>query len=107
MVRGVFPRVLRGVGVGASEVAAVSEKRSPEARARRAVKRKQAIREQQRQRVVDAAERRVVRLADGRTGRLLSVPAHSSHVSQGAKARVILQSGAIVSVPLSELVVEA
>lgn len=85
----------------------MTEKRSPEARARRAVKRKQALRDAQRQRVVDAAERRVVRLPDGRTGRLLSVPAHSSHVSQGAKARVILQSGAVVSVPLAGLTVVA
>lgn len=57
--------------------------------------------------VVDAAERRVVRLADGRTGRLLSVPAQSSHRSAGAKARVELPSGAVVSVPMSELVVVA
>lgn len=85
----------------------MSNKRSPEARKRRAAKRKQVLREHQRQRVVDAAERRVVRLPDGKTGRLLSVPAHSSHVSQGAKARVVLQSGAVVSVPLADLVVEA
>lgn len=84
----------------------MSEKRSPEARARRAAKRKHVLRAQH-QRVVDAAERRVVRLPDGKTGRLLSVPAHSSHLSQGAKARVILASGAIVSVPMSDLVVVA
>lgn len=87
-------------------------RRSPEARARRAAKRQAQLeaRRQERMnrpRVIDAATRRVVRLADGRTGRLLSVPAGSSHVSAGAKARVLLASGAVVSVPMSELVVEA
>lgn len=79
--------------------------RSPEARQRRAASHGHLMRG--RAQVVDAAERRVVRLVDGRTGRLLSVPAQSSHVSAGAKARVQLQSGAVISVPTSELVVIA
>ena len=88
--------------------------RSPEARKRRAAGRARAIVNQrlaekaaEKQAVVDAAERRVVTLPDGRTGRLLSVPAQSSHVSSGAKARVLLPSGAVISVPLADLVVQA
>lgn len=86
--------------------------RSPEAKKRRAAKRAavleaRRVERQQRPRTVDAAERRVIRLPDGRTGRLLSVPAHSSQVSAGAKARVVLPSGAVISVALSELVVVA
>ena len=53
--------------------------------------------------VEDAEARRVVRLPDGRTGRLLSIPAQSSSRSAGAKARVQLSSGAVLSVPLSLL----
>lgn len=92
----------------------MSEKRSPEARKRRAAGRARAIVHQRlaeqaaaKRAVADAAERRVVTLTDGRTGRLMSVPSQSSHVSQGAKARVLLPSGAVISVPLSELTVTA
>lgn len=82
--------------------------RSPEAKARRAIVRKRVIAAEKRMaalqpEVVDAAERRLVILPDGRTGRLLSVPAQSSHVSAGAKARVELRPGVVVSVPLSDL----
>ena len=51
----------------------------------------------------DAARRVVVRWGDGRTGRLLSVPGRSGRLSAGAKARVVLGSGAVVSVPVDEL----
>lgn len=53
--------------------------------------------------VQDAAERRVVRLPDGRTGRLVAVPARSQRRSKGAKARVVLSSGAHLSVPVADL----
>lgn len=74
--------------------------RSAEAKKRRAIRyaRSQA-------QVVDAAERRVVRLADGRTGRLLRVPAQSSRRSSGAKVRVELASGAVISVPVDQVTV--
>ena len=45
----------------------------------------------------------MVRWGDGRTGRLLSVPGRSTRLSAGAKARVVLGSGAVVSVPVDEL----
>lgn len=48
--------------------------------------------------VADAKARRVVSWGDGRTGRLVRVPAQSSRVSVGGKARVLLQSGAHLSV---------
>lgn len=84
--------------------------RSPEAKKRRATKRRQLLEDRRAERMarprpVHAEQRRVVRLADGRTGRLFSVPSQSSHVSNGAKARVLLASGAVISVPLSDVTV--
>lgn len=55
--------------------------------------------------VQDAAERRPVRLPDGRTARLLSVPAQSSRRSKGGKARVLLASGAVLVFPVIDLAV--
>jgi hypothetical protein len=57
--------------------------------------------------VEDAAARRVVRLVDGRTARLVAVPAQSQKRSKGAKARVMLSSGAHLSVAVSDLEVVA
>ena len=48
----------------------------------------------------DAVHRRVVRTKDGRTARLFSVPGRKR---AGAKARVTLPGGAILSVPVDEL----
>lgn len=53
--------------------------------------------------VQDAADRRVVRMPDGRTARLVSVPAQSSRRSKGAKARVVMPGGHHVSVPVGDL----
>ena len=53
--------------------------------------------------VDDAARRVVVRLSDGRTARLVAVPARSQRRSKGARARVVLASGAFLSVPVDEL----
>lgn len=52
----------------------------------------------------DAAARVPVRLPDGRTARLISVPGPTNHRRVGGKARVILPSGAYLSVPVGELV---
>ena len=46
----------------------------------------------------DAADRAIVRLADGRTARLLYVPDRSARGSQGRHVRVVLPSGAVLSV---------
>ena len=53
----------------------------------------------------DAKARTVVRLRDGRTARLVSVPGRSR--KHGDKAVVVLASGAHLSVRLCDLVVEA
>lgn len=57
--------------------------------------------------VEDAASRKVVRLADGRTARLVAIPAPSQRRSKGAKARVQLQSGAHLSVPVTDITIVA
>lgn len=49
--------------------------------------------------VGDAAARAVVRLPDGRSARLVSVPLPGSPRRHGAKAVVVLPSGAHLSVP--------
>lgn len=54
--------------------------------------------------VEHAAARRIVRLPDGRTARLIAVPASSQRRSKGAKARVQLQSGKVLSVEPGSLV---
>ena len=79
--------------------------RSPAAKARRMDKYRAIQRSQAKATplVVDAVERRIVVLPDGRTGRLLSVPGQSSHRSSGAKARVQLSSGAVLSFAMSDL----
>ena len=50
---------------------------------------------------------KIVRLPDGRTARLVASKAHRptdlGPVSRGAKARVLLPSGAHLSVPLDDL----
>lgn len=51
----------------------------------------------------DAAERRTVRLPDGRTARLVAMPAQSTRRSKGAKARVVLPSGKHLSFPVADL----
>jgi hypothetical protein len=59
--------------------------------------------------VADAAARRLVRLADGRTGILIFVPRPwrpGQRPSRGAKARVALHAHAIISVPVDELALE-
>lgn len=53
--------------------------------------------------VADAERRAVVHLDDGRTGRLLCIPAISNRRSAGAKARVVIPSGAVVSVPVEQI----
>lgn len=53
--------------------------------------------------VADAQARTIVRLKDGRTARLVAVPARSQRRSKGAKARVLLSSGAYLSIPLDTL----
>lgn len=57
--------------------------------------------------VRDAAARVPVRLPDGRTARLLSVPGQSSRHSQGTRARVTLPSGSVLSFPVDQLEVTA
>lgn len=56
----------------------------------------------------DAKNRRPVRLPDGRTARLIYLPGGASaRVSVGARARVLLPSGAVLSVdPLTLVVTE-
>lgn len=54
----------------------------------------------------DASRRRVVRLDDGRTGILIYVPTPNSTRSGGAKAKVCLRPGVVVSVPPETLTVE-
>lgn len=56
--------------------------------------------------VQDAAQRQPVRLPDGRTARLLSVPAQSTRPSAGTRARVLLPSGAVLSFPIDLLELE-
>lgn len=51
--------------------------------------------------VTDAQQRALVRLPDGRTARLLSVP--GARRANGAKARVQLPSGAVLSVDTEAL----
>lgn len=52
----------------------------------------------------DAKNRVPVRLSDGRTARLLYLPGgHSARVSAGARARVLLPSGAVLSVDPASL----
>ena len=46
----------------------------------------------------DAADRRLVRLPDGRTGRLVYVRGHSKPRKSGAKARVLLPGGSYANV---------
>jgi hypothetical protein len=51
-----------------------------------------------------AAARAPVRLVDGRTGRLLMWPAgRDARRSQGAKARVLLPSGAVLFIPTTDV----
>jgi hypothetical protein len=54
--------------------------------------------------VDDAAARSVVRLPDGRTGRLLWIPAPGrTRRSKGLKARVMLREDVVLSVPVDQL----
>ena len=76
--------------------------RSPEAKKRRARDRKRIIRAEVT--AADAEKRTVVRLPDGRTARLLSVHPSKGGRSKGRKARVLLASGACLSVALEDLV---
>lgn len=55
-----------------------------------------------RPRLHDAVERALVRLGDGRTGRLLYVPGGRGR-SSGRMARVELHEGAVISVPPTSL----
>ena len=55
--------------------------------------------------VDDAKARTVVRLRDGRTARLVSVPGRSR--KHGDKAVVVLASGAHLSVDMADVEVEA
>ena len=53
--------------------------------------------------VADAARRAVVRIPDGRTARLHSVPGPNRTTSLGRKARVELPSGAFISINHDDL----
>jgi hypothetical protein len=46
----------------------------------------------------DAADRRIVRMADGRTGRLLFVPDGAHARRKGNRARVEIRPGVVLSV---------
>jgi len=53
---------------------------------------------------VDAARRRAeVELPDGRRGFLMYWPAKSRVKSKGSKARVVLETGAFLSVPVDDV----
>lgn len=52
--------------------------------------------------VTDAMQRAPVRLPDGRTARLLFVPGRTA-TRHGARARVILPSGAVLAFPIDDL----
>lgn len=54
--------------------------------------------------VADAQRRALVHMDDGRTARLLRIPAISNRRSAGAKARIVIPSGAVVSVPVDQIV---